>query len=196
MCSWEYCLYPLADVQLEVDGLDLTVEAAVSETLPSSVLLGTDVAELATLLGTEACVQPADDHYEVIVVTTRAELAWKKEEERTIQEKEVLSMVRPTPVVQGGVCEETPTQLTKRQRQHIQQSMNKSVPYNDCFLKSVDLSSDEVKRLQEEDDSLSRIRQLTSEGSSDSINQAFVKRDGLYFRKWTPPGRGTGKSSS
>ena len=29
------CLYPLADVQLEVDGLDLTVEAAVSETLPT-----------------------------------------------------------------------------------------------------------------------------------------------------------------
>ena len=41
-----------------MDGLDLAVEAAVSETLPSSVLLGTDVAELATLLGIEACVQP------------------------------------------------------------------------------------------------------------------------------------------
>ena len=70
------------------------------------------MTELATLLGTEACVQPAEDqHYEVMVVTTRAELARKKEEERIMREKEAQSMVRPTPVVQGGVREETPTRL-------------------------------------------------------------------------------------
>ena len=66
-------------------------------------------------------------------------------------------MVRPTPVVQGGVHEKTLSQLTKGQRRHIQLSMNKSVPHNGCFLKSVDLSSEEVKKLQEEDDSLSLI---------------------------------------
>ena len=126
-----------------------------------------------------------------MVVTTRAESARKKEEEMIMREKEAQSMVRPSPVVQGGVREQIPTRLTKGQRRHIQQSVNTSVPHNDCFLKSVDLSSEEVKKLQEEDDSLSRIRQLTSGGFSDSINQAFVKRDSLYFRKWTLPGRGT-----
>ena len=99
-------------------------------------------------------------------------------------------MVRPTPVVQGGVREETPTRLTKGQHWHIQQSMNKSVPHNDCFLKSVDLSSKKSGNYKKRM-TLSRIRQLTSEGSSDSINQAFVKFDGLYFRKWTSPGCGT-----
>ena len=70
-------------MQLEVDRLDLAVEAAVLETLPSSVFLGTDVAELATLLGTEACVQPAEDHhYEVMVVTTRTESTQKKDHVR------------------------------------------------------------------------------------------------------------------
>ena len=44
-------LYPLAHVQLEVEGQSIAVKAAVSETLPASVLLGTDVPELSVLLG-------------------------------------------------------------------------------------------------------------------------------------------------
>jgi len=43
--------YPLADVDLEIERRVVTVEAAVSETLPQSVLLGTDVPELLSLLG-------------------------------------------------------------------------------------------------------------------------------------------------
>ena len=42
--------YPLANVELEVQGVTVTVEAAVSETLPQLVLLGTDVPELLSLL--------------------------------------------------------------------------------------------------------------------------------------------------
>ena len=42
--------YPLANVDLEVQGVTVTVEAAVSEILPQSVLLGTDVPELMSLL--------------------------------------------------------------------------------------------------------------------------------------------------
>lgn len=39
-------LYPLVEVELEVDGLSIIVEAAMSESLPVAVLLGTDVPEL------------------------------------------------------------------------------------------------------------------------------------------------------
>ena len=39
--------YPLAKVELEVEGRALTVKAAVSDTLPQSVLLGTDVPDLS-----------------------------------------------------------------------------------------------------------------------------------------------------
>ena len=42
--------YPIASVELEVQGRALTVEAAVSDQLPSSVLLGTDVPGLSELL--------------------------------------------------------------------------------------------------------------------------------------------------
>ena len=44
-------LYPVANVNLVMDGVPLVVEAAVSKSLPVSVLLGTDVPELARFVG-------------------------------------------------------------------------------------------------------------------------------------------------
>ena len=44
-------LYPIAQLQLEVDGTPVCVKAAVSKLLPMPVLSGTDVAELHLLLG-------------------------------------------------------------------------------------------------------------------------------------------------
>ena len=49
--------YPQAKVELEVKGRALTVKAAVSETLPQSVLLGTDVPDLSELMRPGAFVQ-------------------------------------------------------------------------------------------------------------------------------------------
>ena len=43
-------LYPLALVQMVVDGRDMEVKAAVSENLPMDVLLGTNVPDLPELL--------------------------------------------------------------------------------------------------------------------------------------------------
>ena len=37
-------------MQVKIDGKELDIEAAVSETLPMSVLLGTDIPELTSLL--------------------------------------------------------------------------------------------------------------------------------------------------
>ena len=44
-------LYPVAQLELRVDGVPVCVEAAVSESLLVQVLLGTDVPELHQLLG-------------------------------------------------------------------------------------------------------------------------------------------------
>ena len=43
-------LYPLAQAEMELDGAKMMVQAAVSDTLPVSVLLGADVPELGRLL--------------------------------------------------------------------------------------------------------------------------------------------------
>lgn len=49
---------PLADVTVTVEGIAFTVRAAVSETLPVSALLGTDVPELGQLLTTNSLKYP------------------------------------------------------------------------------------------------------------------------------------------
>ena len=63
---WDTVLYPLADVSIEVSGVKLQVRAAVSRTLPVSLLLGTDVGQL---LGEEPKPNPAPAVEEVLVVT-------------------------------------------------------------------------------------------------------------------------------
>lgn len=47
-------LYSVTHVNLVVDGVPLVVEAVVSKSLPVSVLLGTDVPELARFVGDNA----------------------------------------------------------------------------------------------------------------------------------------------
>ena len=69
-------LYPMADVTMEVDGKEMTVEAAVSDTLPMSALLGTDVPELGELLATEDRIEGE----EAFAVITRSEAKKQKEE--------------------------------------------------------------------------------------------------------------------
>ena len=39
-------LYPLAEVNMEIDGRQIQIKAAISDTLPVSMLLGTDVSEI------------------------------------------------------------------------------------------------------------------------------------------------------
>ena len=46
----DIALYPLADVSIEVEEIAFKVRAALSQTLPVSVLLGTDVPQLGELL--------------------------------------------------------------------------------------------------------------------------------------------------
>ena len=67
--------------------------------------------------------------------------------------------------------------------------MSKSTTQTDIFFHCLDLTSEKVSKLQEEDATLSEIRPLAKRGS-EGVNQSFFKWEGLYFRNWTPPGRG------
>ena len=68
-------VYPLAQVDMEIKGRKLMVKAGVSETIPASVLLGTDVPDLAELLRSSGLQQGED----VMAVTTRAEARKQQE---------------------------------------------------------------------------------------------------------------------
>ena len=82
--------YPLADVRMEVGGTGINVRAAVSERLPVSVILGTDVPEMRLLLSRPRAGEA--------LVVTRAQAKRQTDAEREAQRKEVECQVRPNPV--------------------------------------------------------------------------------------------------
>ena len=125
-------LYPLANIRIEVAGQMIQVEAAVSATLPVSVLLGTDVSQLPKLLGVEAsssiCGRQKEGQYEVLVITTRAEAARKKEAGMVQREKEAQAGAKPTPLQMGEMEEGTethPRRITRDQQRQICRAMGK-----------------------------------------------------------------------
>ena len=87
--------YPTALVNMEIDGLQVCVEAAVCKSLPVSVLLGTDVPELFTLLSR---VRSREDSG--MAVVTRSKFKQQQVEAREEQVRDLQSGARPTPV--GG----------------------------------------------------------------------------------------------
>ena len=85
-------LYPLANVEMEVDGLKVEEEAAASGKLPVAVLLGKDVPGFHQLLGN---IEPSSElrgcQEEALVVVTRARTRRQLEEELLQREKELLA---------------------------------------------------------------------------------------------------------
>ena len=89
-------LYPVAKVQMTVDGKVIDVKAAVSEMLPMDVLLGKDVPEFYELLN-GACSQK-QSRDDAMVVMTHAQKRKQREEEEEIHYKEVKSGAESTRV--------------------------------------------------------------------------------------------------
>ena len=88
--------YPLAEVELQVEGRLITVEAAVSDTLPRSVLLGTDVPEMSELLEQR---KTGKHKGKALVVMTRRQAKMQQEREAAMQQRQKESGARPTPIM-------------------------------------------------------------------------------------------------
>ena len=86
-------LYPLALVELEMAGRKVTVEAAVSKTLPTAVLLGKDVAELAEILADDLKEGPEPERdlnsRDEVMVMTRAATRKEKRKKEGRRQKQV-----------------------------------------------------------------------------------------------------------
>ena len=96
--------YPLAYVHLDVEGVKLQVTADISQALPVSVLLGTDVPELGQLLQATP--------YADAMVMTRAQTRRNVTIEDKYYQKDARSQVLPKPIV------DTPTSSEHSPVQH------------------------------------------------------------------------------
>ena len=76
--------YPLAAIQLEIQGISVLVNAAVSDTLPQSVLIKTDVPGLLEMLQTRSSIEEKEEPLEkALVVMTRSRTRGQPTEEPT-----------------------------------------------------------------------------------------------------------------
>ena len=90
-------LYPVARLNLEVEGVPVAVEAAVAKNLPTSVLLGTDVPELGRLLGLKPRSRWNKTQRALLAVSRAGARRQAKEEEERRQ-KEADCQVTSSPV--------------------------------------------------------------------------------------------------
>ena len=75
--------------------------------------------------------------------------------------------------------------LTKGQQRQVRQAANVQRGY----LHSMDLATQEFQQRQEEDSTLGGVR-AAADGCVSRAGSGFCRRNGLIFRRWTPPGRG------
>ena len=80
-----------------VEGIPVTVEAAVADSLPVEVMLGTNASRMMELLGRQAG-SVFFTQEDVMVVTTRVKRRQEIQEEVLRKEKEVISGVVPNPL--------------------------------------------------------------------------------------------------
>eukprot|EP00731_Ephydatia_muelleri_P034853 Em0081g18a len=173
-------VYPMAQICLEVDGHKINTAAAVSNTLPMAVLLGTDVPELLTLLNCRTLRGKVETSE--AFATTRAASRRRVEEEREQARREKSSGVQPKPVLaeqpkeswdlgaeldeaifQGG--RQRPTQTRSQKRQKRQEHSR--------------------RKLQETDPTLSALRKVSGrevDSGGGGSDVSVVVKNGLMYR--------------
>eukprot|EP00731_Ephydatia_muelleri_P034725 Em0073g22a len=168
--------YPLAKVEIGVKDLKLIVEAAVAENPTVPVLLGTDVPELFQLLGRqpeETCPQ------DVLIVMTRARARQQLEEEILRKEKERAAGARPRSIEESSNGSPTLSSEVPKREDPVE-------PKSKGIL---DISADELQRLQENDSTLANIRQMVADEARKGEDSEYFMKDGLLSRRWAPYGR-------
>ena len=208
-------LYNLAEVTVQVQGVTMQVEAAVADNLPVDVLLGTDVPELTRLISDRKPKAGASlpKQEDVMVVLTRARARQQLEEEIVRRAKQVQSQVRPNPLTTASEADEVASQVLAEKAEgpraetvsarilqdesgtpHLSSSSAEQVVISSGKKALVNpvpqmaLSSKELKELQENDPTLSKVRRKVDQPNNPEGE--FFRREGLFYRRWKPPGRG------
>ena len=223
-------IYPLAEIEIVVGGRSLTVEAAVADKLPVSVLLGRDVPELGVLLQESdqdiGEMQPG----EAMVVTTRARKRQQQQEEAVRMEEERRDGAHPKAIerlmtvnqeedqpregnLETGAQEadtvetsdgdmlgatfdeelfsggQERVKLSRSQKRANRETFSQGKEEESTYpCHPLDLTSAEVRRLQQEDESLVEVRKA-ARGEASSAGAGFFEKEGLVYRRWVPPGR-------
>ncbi|ETW98513.1 MAG: hypothetical protein ETSY2_42715 [Candidatus Entotheonella gemina] len=203
--------YPLASVKISVGGEELNVRAAVSKTLPASVLLGRDVPELMGLLGNNGGKATTATPALALAATTRAQARQQHREKIETEKREQTSGAVPSSMDGTEKDADTPGMLfdfdaslfsgsrgrprltrseKRRGRQTHATEANGTTPPS-----PVNISAEEISCLQAEDPTLEAVRK-SARGGSKSAGRGYFEREGLLYRRYIPPGYEQGEEES
>ena len=178
--------YPLARVELEVEGQALTVEAAVSDTLPQSVLLGTDVPDLSELLRTE---RPG----KALMVVTRSQTQKDIISDSVQRETPDDGSPEPEEAEASGPSDVWQTEYNfdddmfignEKRRENKSRSEKRKDRYKHARQKTLDgdltldISRHELRKLQDEDQVIQGWRKRNP--------HLLVEQNELWYHLWTP----------
>ncbi|XP_078581557.1 uncharacterized protein LOC144864980 [Branchiostoma floridae x Branchiostoma japonicum] len=197
--------YPTASITIKVGRSTYAVRAKVSPNLPRPVILGRDIPNLAKLVHT--CTTGAQETF----VTTRAQAKRDETTETKLQAAMEQSEVRPhelnglPSVLQQDpindwrgfaddlFCGEGKSRKTKRQRRA---EKRRGTPDRDQPatgernpLDARKLTAEDIRRLQWEDPTLSKIRELLNQEEGDkggAVRVLYIQEGGMIYRRWSP----------
>ena len=217
-------LYPLCNVRIELEGRYIQAVAAVSDTLPTSVLLGTDVSELGKLLGMQIAPKTTSPgEQRAYMVTTRAKEAAEASKEQEERSNEQESGVSPNPVAvesgststegevwdlgnemddcifEGGYSRPKQTRRQKRRgRRNLQTAELELDTAGQQRPETDDVlasSAEELRASQEADPTLVAVREAVS-GAEDDRSSNYFKKDGLLYHRRKHAAGGAGEDSA
>ena len=193
--------YPLAVVKINIGGKDIITTAAVSSTLPASVLLGWDIPELTSFITDGQNDQRKADALAVMMRLRRVQQ--RKAPERELPNTTVQASPRP---VEHNTTEEadskylfhlddclfTPpaaekpklTRAQKRANCHHFRSQNQSKETGSDESGMLDLMHEELRELQVNDASLDRAREIADGAPSAAAGEQFFYHDGVLYRHY------------
>ena len=197
--------YPLAAVKIHIGGKDIITTAGVSSTLPASALLGWDVPELLDFIAEGQNVRNNADALAVMTRLRRRQQEEGREQKPVQQEVEAA----PRPVELSPAPENTETydpvfnfddllfppagaprpMLTRAQKRESRLRYRLANEEPGCRVpEAPDVSPEELRQLQKDDDSLSHVRAIADGTPSAAAGEEFSYREGLLYRRYRPPG--------
>ena len=201
--------YPLAVVKINIGGKDIITQAAVSSTLPASALLGWDIPQLMSLVEEESGTKDEGKDEDALAVMTRAAQRRKEAQEEVVQRRG--QEAEPTPL---DVADNSPTAwdaedpvtydfdeslfptprtprpaLTRAQKRENKRLYQATSSQRDSLPPPgpLDISAEGLRALQNADPTLQKVRSVADGEDSTAEGEVFFRRDGLLYRRYSPP---------
>lgn len=192
------CAYPLAEIDVAVNDEHFEILAGVAERLPTAMFLGGDIPGLSDLLEKG----PTET---ALVVRTRAAAKRRAKGDAEQAGKDESPQPRTTALLQDvneqndelDGADFNDELFVEGGKSHLSRRQNRANWRKYAERKSkhpLEISAEELKKLQDEDPTLSAIQKATS-GDVSTAGVGFFKEGGLLYRRWTPPGRDEGEMS-